>query len=197
MKRLIIVLTLAVLVGCQQQPAASEPAPEMAQAPSPSPSAEIDFAKWPTATERPITVSPEIIAYCAPFTYSSPQKEAERKRHGPHYQPAILVRVNPEAIAEFKAGRAPMPVSTTIVKEKHYDNFAKGPPPEYGAMIKREPGYDPANGDWEYLYVEQKPEKKVTRGLLHMCIECHSHAKEKDYLFRTYLPGNAAPVSGW
>jgi hypothetical protein len=200
MKRLLVLLALAVPVGCQQPVApapVAEPAAPMAQAPPPSPGAEIDFANWPAATDGPFRVDPTVTAACAPFTYPNPKQEAERKRHGPHYWPAIVVRTNPEAIAAFKAGDTPLPVGSTVVKEKHSDHLAKGPPDEYGAMIKREPGYDPAHGDWEYLYVTLKPEKKVTRGRLESCIDCHAHAKDKDYLFRTYLPGQAIEVPGW
>lgn len=64
-------------------------------------------------------------------------------------------------------------------------------------MIKREPGYDPQHGDWEYLYVVQKPEKKVTRGRLESCIKCHWQAKDRDYVFRNYLPRKAESVSEW
>jgi hypothetical protein len=90
-----------------------------------------------------------------------------------------------------------MPVGAIVVKEKHHDPVVTGPPVEFGAMIKREPGYDPAHGDWEYLFVAMKPEKTVARGKLESCIDCHSNAKDKDYLFRTYLPGKAVAVSGW
>jgi hypothetical protein len=38
----------------------------------------------------------------------------------------------------------------------------------------------------------------VTRGKLESCIECHAHAKNQDYLFRTYLPGlRKVPVADW
>ena len=57
------------------------------------------------------------------------------------------------------------------------------------AMIKREPGYDPENGDWEYAYEKRWPEaeRSVVRGKLGSCIECHKGARITDYLFRSYL----------
>ena len=170
----------------------------MTLAPMPGVSADIDFARWPAATEKPVRVEPIVASFCrAPSQTELQARDAELKRHGPHYKPAIVVRTNPEAIGAFKLGDAPMPVGTTIVKEKHFFMLAKGPPAEYGAMIKREPGYDPAHGNWEYIYVVSQPEKAVTRGKLESCIDCHSHAKDKDYLFRTYLPGKAGAVLGW
>lgn len=109
------------------------------------------------------------------------------KKHGPHYYSAILVRVNPTSFEAFKSGKAPLPVGTTVIKEKHNGMESKGPPNEYAAMVKREAGYDPAHGDWEYVYVVRGPEKKVTRGKLDSCIDCHANKAEQDYVFRTYL----------
>jgi cytochrome P460 len=197
MKRLVALVAVS-LAGCHQPVLDQDGeagAATLPEAPLPSPGVEIDFAKWPTATDQPIPVALANVYYCA--APAGPQIEAQRKLHGPHYQPAIVVRVNPEAIHAFKAMAAPMPVGTTIVKEKHNDLVANGPPAEFGAMIKREPGYDPAHGDWEYLYVTSTPEKQVTRGRLQSCIDCHKSMKEKDYLYRSYLPGQAGAVSKW
>jgi hypothetical protein len=107
-------------------------------------------------------------------------------KHGPHYQLAIVVRTNPAAIDAFRAGQT-LPIGAVVVKEKHQTLEAAGPPDEYAAMVKRRPGYDPEHGDWEYLYVVRRPEQWVTRGRLAWCINCHTAARDADYLFRTYL----------
>ena len=61
-----------------------------------------------------------------------------------------------------------------------------------GTMTKREPGYDPEYGDWEYGYRELKADAPPpTIGKINSCIACHRTARQKDYLFRPYLP--AAP----
>ena len=94
-----------------------------------------------------------------------------------------MVRTNPEAMEAFKA-RKVMPVGSVIVKEKlSYEHKMMS----YGAMIKREAGYDPEHGDWEYMYVDLQPERKVTRGKIESCINCHRIKHEQDYLFRPYL----------
>lgn len=206
MKRVLVFLVF--LVGCQKPRevlVAEAPRPAPVQEP-PAPltvtqtTAEIEFADWPTATERPVRVFPPVVYACGPGTNEQGGRWAEgggEKRHGPHFKHSIVVRANPGAMEEFKAGGTPLPVGTVVVKEKHADLLAKAPLAEYGAMIKREPGYDPQHGDWEYLYVVRGPEKKVTRGRLESCIECHSHAKDKDYLFRTYLPGKVGAFADW
>ena len=180
MKRLIILLLVINLCGCHQWDSDSG-----AAAPGPSPQDEIEFADWPAATDEPYLVSASFDG-CLPGEPKA-QEALMRKHLGPHYQPAIVVRTNPEAISDFKLGRFPLPVGTVIVKEKHLVASAEKPPVEYGAMIKREPGYDPDHGNWEYMYVTREPEKHIERGRISSCIECHDIAKDQDYLFRTYL----------
>lgn len=147
-----------------------------------------NFSDWPTATEKPIRVKSELWTFCrAPTPEEKRMLEADEQKHGPHNQFSIVVRTNAEAFVHFHA-RERLPVGAIVVKEKHQDYDASGPPVEYAAMIKREAGYDPANRDWEYVYVVTQPERKVSRGKLESCIHCHSNAKDTDYLFRTYLP---------
>jgi hypothetical protein len=93
---------------------------------------------------------------------------------------------------------ATMPAGATVVKVKWW--VEEGEPHAYAAMIKREPGYDPAHGDWEYVYETFGEAAKVERGKLENCIACHKLAKDRDYLFRDYLnasaPGKAPEKSG-
>lgn len=187
MRRLMPV-SLLLLVGCGVTTETTIPPPSQA----PAPPAEPDFTSWPSVTDRPVPVNAQFAAMCRA---AIPDDGREAKRHGPHFKPAIVVRVNPEAVAAFKAGR-PLPVGTTVVKEKHHDREAKGPPTEYGAMIKRAAGYDPPHGDWEYLYVVTTPDQKVTRGKLGSCIDCHANRADNDYLFRDYLPPAPLPPNG-
>jgi len=216
MKRIAVLLV--VVVGCQ--PRGSRPAPEpvpdqrhpVAEPPLPvaPPPATLtdfnfDFAKWPTATKHPISVTPHVQYACGPGVngVDVPGSTAQtrrwvmfggERRHGPHFRHYNIIRMNPDAEQEFKKLDAPLPVGTVVVKEKH-DTFPKGPPSEFGAMIKRESGYDVEHGDWEYVYVVRGPEEKVTRGRLATCIDCHSHVKHRDYVFRTYLKPEG--VSEW
>jgi hypothetical protein len=179
MKRAFVLLV--VVAGCQQPPAVPvAEAPSAGPQPVPQTGEEIEFSDWPTATDRPVNVFPQVARMCA-----APSSAREiwaqgggPKRHGPHFKHWIVVRVNPGALEAFKAGDSPVPVGTVVVKEKHTKPRAEEPAAEYGAMIKREPGYDPQNGDWEYLYVVRRPEKQVARGRLSSCVECHAHASE-------------------
>lgn len=143
----------------------------------------IDYAGWPSLTKDPVRVSPEIFTMCR-----APVVAPNTVARGPHLAPSVRYFVNPENETVVKAGTNPVPVGTTIVKEKWWREDALAPD-AYAAMIKREPGYDPVHGDWEYVYVTKDETEKriVERGKLTSCINCHRNAKTTDYLFRTYL----------
>jgi hypothetical protein len=145
-----------------------------------------DETEWPNASGV-IPVMQDMYVLCGP---------PSDVNYGPHYKPAIVVRTNPEALDAFMAKQSPMPVGTIVLKEKHTTVSATDAPNEFGAMIKREPGYDPENGDWEYVFGTISPKVTVERGKLANCIACHSaYAKENDYLFRSYVPEKVAAVS--
>jgi len=94
------------------------------------------------------------------------------------------VRVNPIGLEAFRA-RTPVPVGTVVVKEK----MTGGKVVAVGTMTKRETGYDPDHGDWEYGYRELKADAPPpTTGKIESCVACHRLAEKKDYLFRPYLP---------
>jgi hypothetical protein len=167
-----LLLAVAMLPGCQRlkppaDPALVEPA---------------EFSTWPSVTPRPIPVGLHLWRYCAAMP---PAQEAEARRHGPHMGYSIVVRVSPEAAAAFREGK-PLPAGAVVVKEKYADEAASGPLRAYALMIKRQAGYDPEGGDWEYAFVNLAPERKMSRGRLAKCAGCHASARDRDYLFRSY-----------
>lgn len=59
-------------------------------------------------------------------------------------------------------------------------------------MIKREPGYDPKFGDWEYF--QSTPDGKlISRGnsqneqIASTCVSCHSNITDQDFVFATHF----------
>ena len=117
----------------------------------------------------------------------------QKEQTGPHFLTHVDIYTDKAGAEALKAGKAKLPVGTVIVKEK--SKKAEYPislgkeggvgKEGIGGMIKREPGYDPENGDWEYFYSDK--DGKVTSGKMKNCIECHKKAAEKDYVFRTWL----------
>lgn len=79
--------------------------------------------------------------------------------------------------------KPPFPEGTIIVKDTFYITKSgdRGRRWNITVMRKREAGYDPDNGDWEY--VTAGPGKGVRyQGKMPLCIECHVDA-ERDYVF--------------
>jgi hypothetical protein len=190
MKRIILIIG-CWLGGCSSPP-------ERVSIPSTSPasthsherkSLNLNYADWAKVTEKPFPVALGFFFDCRlPSPEQIQQQKDLEKQHGPHAKSFIVVRVNPAGLSHFKAGE-PVPVGTVVVKEKHLDYSPNVQPDAIAAMIKREPGFDPDHGDWEYAYEQLKPEneRKLDRGKLESCIECHKGTKSTDYLFRPYL----------
>ncbi len=153
---------------------------------------EWNFANWPLVTAKPDLMDSRYFADCAAPKLDTPQRAAEE--FGPHAFGLIQVRVNAIGLEPLKAGK-PVPVGTVVIKEKHLQpkdlaSLAKLDSPfAVAVMIKREAGYDPEHGDWEYAYQINSPaaDRSTTRGKLTTCIGCHQTMKDQDYLYRKYL----------
>ncbi|QEL14124.1 cytochrome P460 family protein [Limnoglobus roseus] len=184
MSRYCPLMVVVALVGCAQQPAELDRQAALQPA---DVGEEIDFANWQKVGQNPIPVPGKMILECRAPSVTREYDPSKPSDVSPHVMPAIVVRVNSIGFEAFRDRKSPLPVGTVIVKEKHISMSAQGPPKEYGAMVKREPGYDPTRGDWEYVYVVRGPEKKVTRGQIESCIYCHVRQMDHDYVFRTYL----------
>jgi hypothetical protein len=177
MRASVFFLVVPILTGCERlMPPASdlgliEPA---------------TFSSWPSVTEKPVPVGPDLWSLCIePTPEQARERDAAAKRHGSHTGYTIVVRVSPEAAAAFREGK-PLPVGAVVVKEKYAEQQASGPLHAYAVMVKRAAGYNPAGGDWEYGYVTLIPQRTVLRGRLAECAGCHDSARERDYLFRSY-----------
>jgi len=151
-----------------------------------TPAEGIDYAKWTALTANPIPVTERLFTACESRVVN-PQKLKELD--GPHFVGAVKLFGNADAEKALKLDpKAVLPVSGTIVKEKLASSKKDAKLIAYGAMIKREKGYDAEHGDWEYVYADLSDAKpKIERGKIASCIKCHSIAKERDYLFRTHL----------
>lgn len=84
------------------------------------------------------------------------------------------------------------PPGTILVKENYMLNESggRGEPSTLTIMIKHKPGHDSKSGDWEFI--QTAPDGKVLlqggagkRAVNAACVQCHSHMKERDYIFST------------
>jgi hypothetical protein len=115
------------------------------------------------------------------FTLMSGMKQG-RSPHG-------MVQVWYSNDLEDLIGRPSFTAPVGAVSIKPYEAGAtKG----LAVMVKKEPGYDPENGDWLYEMrsadgAVQSRGGKPMSGKIAMCIGCHVAAADKDYLAGTDL----------
>jgi hypothetical protein len=85
---------------------------------------------------------------------------------------------------------------TVLVKEGFkVDEKGRLTPTFLATMVKRESGFDPEHGDWEYL--QSSPQGKVllrggfsSAGVRAACADCHTNVAERDYVFSTTGKGS-------
>jgi hypothetical protein len=53
-------------------------------------------------------------------------------------------------------------------------------------MIKREKGYNPECGDWEFFTLTADATKMTARGRLQSCMDCHVEYSESDFVTKKY-----------
>jgi hypothetical protein len=138
------------------------------------------YSGWTAVTDAPVNVSEYIWLLCRSPT--SAEMEFATSEHGDHR--AIREWDNEPARATLVAGRAgEFTPGAAIVKEKW---VTKGTNQlvAVGMMIRRENGFDPSAGDWEFAYWEEG--KGISRGpsQSRYCADCHASAERGDFVFR-------------
>lgn len=137
------------------------------------------YKTWRLVNPSPVKMEPAVAALCAP---------AFPKPANPHQDKFISVYVNGLGQEAMMTERNPeFPQGSLIVKEKLSDRESQAPE-MLTAMFKRERGYDPKRGDWEYLVLDGSASKIVERGRLASCRSCHVAYSSTDFVTRRYLP---------
>lgn len=156
------------------------------------------YARLELMTSQPVVVNPALFALCR--SADSQEVAAQAEASGPHANTAIRVYMNALASSAFgKRGGSSYPVGAVVVKEKEYlggsggreRGLARPGAKGVGGMIKRQKGYDPENGDWEYFYFEEI--SRIESGKITSCRECHAKAASTDYVFGEWKGGHP----GW
>ena len=142
------------------------------------------YRKWTLVNPVPVRMLPAVAALCA-APMSAPVTQS------PHQDKFLSVYVNEAGRQAMMLQLAPeFPTGSMIVKEKL--STSKSQTPELlTAMIKREKGYNPQSGDWEYLVLDGAASHIVRRGKLADCASCHLSYEKTDYVSRIYLPDEA------
>jgi hypothetical protein len=107
-------------------------------------------------------------------------------QHTPHGEHWIHVFVSPSGTNAITAGLGMYPEGTLILKQKFLD--AAGTKTEfYTGMRKRERGYNPDLGDWEFFTLDSTGYTVTARGKIESCMDCHAQYKASDFVSRRYL----------
>ena len=174
MRSSLLFIPALVMLGCV---VASQPSPTV---PESDLTTLAKYRQWTLVNPTPQLMEPQVSTDCSMIR--------AREQQNPHLDKYISVFVNPVGSDEMMTKRHPkFPIGSMIVKEK-LGSPDSTKPEMLTAMIKREPGYNPESGDWEYLVLDGGASKIVERGKLTRCSGCHRPYKSSDFITRTYLP---------
>jgi hypothetical protein len=82
------------------------------------------------------------------------------------------------------------PKGSVIVREKLLQATDQAPE-LLTVMVKREKGFNPAGGDWEFLVMNGAATKIQSRETVGSCQACHAKQKDQDFIFRAYRSADA------
>ena len=133
-------------------------------------------AKLERVTQQPVDMAAKVIALCNPAAPAS--------KPNPHRKASIHVYANEPAALPIFDPWGKFPVGSLVLKEKI--GRAIGATDGFTGMWKREPGYFPETGDWEFFTVDAKAEKILERGKLESCAQCHQDYAKGDFVTKLY-----------
>lgn len=149
-------------------------------------------------TDKPLSMDWMVASLCR---MPLPTELPEANPHRGHF---VHVYVTPGEEKTIRTGEGKYPVGTLIVKEKLPSSLAqlgrganesratelkagKTRPPElFTVMLKREAGYHPECGDWEFMVVSGDAQQVLARGKLDSCVDCHKQRKATDFVTQLY-----------
>jgi hypothetical protein len=142
------------------------------------------YRRWRRITRKPVYLLPALYADCAaPVPESLP---ADTPHTGGYVD--VFAKVPGARFGAASTGK-PYPAGSVIVKEKR-KHASDRQPVLLTVMRKREAGFDPGHGDWEYQVYQAKPLRRVTSEASR-CRSCHEKTRSSDFVFATYLPRSA------
>lgn len=147
-------------------------------------------------TDKPFTMDAELAVRC---DLPNPK---DRPENNPHRGHQAHVYVTPGGEEAIRSGKGTYPVGTLIVKEKFPWSYTQKSdtgkraakkktaeqPELFTVMLKREAGYNPNCGDWEFMLFTGDLKNVAARGKLDSCAACHQDYKQSDFVTRAYLP---------
>lgn len=142
-----------------------------------------EYASYRAMTDGPVPIDPDLWFRCKRATGVPPESQ---ETYGPHAEFLGVYYMNPSAAGAFEEQTHRYPPGSVVVKEKqasYLDKEMTGP--GLAGMIKRDAGFDPEHGDWEYFFVDH--DTPLSQGKLPSCIDCHSRVADRDYVFGGWI----------
>lgn len=141
---------------------------------------------WIRVNDRPYRISSSVDGLCRPVL---PGDYENARKQNPHATAHVTVFVNRVGSEAMNATNPRFPEGSMIVKQKYYSVTAPVRPEDanlYTVMLKRETGYNPSLGDWEFAVVAGNGKHLESRGKISTCMGCHKDQAVSDYVYRTY-----------
>ena len=142
-----------------------------------------DKALWNRVNDEPYYLTTNIAIQCAAPTAADYKRQRD---NNPHKKAFITVYVNNTGKeAMFTQQSLRFPEGSVIVKQKFESKDGK--PVLYTIMRKREAGYNPELGNWEFSVVGANGTEVLAKGKLENCQSCHVGEGTSDFVFRDYV----------
>lgn len=131
-------------------------------------------------TSEPVAMFSRLMLDCrAPIAGST------HEAANPHSSQSVHVYASDNAVAPLWDLYAEFPEGSLLIKEK-FDPAVADRPILFTGMLKREPGYFPEGGDWEYFTLDGELSRVTSRGKLESCAACHRDFADWGYVSKQY-----------
>lgn len=150
-----------------------------------------DKTLWTQVNAEPYRISVSVDLLCRAPTAEDYAPERKRNPHAASFITVYVNNIGREAM--FAREVQQFPEGSVIVKQKISTHFEGGKPLLYTIMRKREAGFNPTVGDWEFAVVGPNGTELQAIGKLDNCQACHVGKRDSDYVFRPYLKTSATP----
>ncbi len=117
----------------------------------------------------------------------------KKDNNGPHADLLVEAFVNKSGKEFLSTGKGNYPAGSIILQSKFSitkDQTVLGfhyTADWFTGMLKREAGYNPDCGDWEFFVLSGDVQSVLARGKIDSCIQCHSDYKATDFVTHAYM----------
>ena len=149
-----------------------------------------DKTLWAQVNAEPYRLSVSVDMLCRAPTAEDYEPERKKNPHAASFITVYVNNIGREAMFAKEIQR--FPEGSVIVKQKISNHFEGSKPLLYTVMRKRDRGYNPGVGDWEFSVVGPNGKELQATGKLEKCQGCHQGKRDSDHVFRPYLKTTTA-----